>query len=171
MNTNDLYLEYARVIQMCKGTELEGTPWVCVKLNGENNFFKNHPDFTHAYMEWEFAVAVLEGRPVWVGDAVYLVLSNHTKSIISSYKDMSVFIDGAYFPSRELGKYFSLNPPKPKRTFTLNGVDLPCPIPNTVKRAKPRVVINNVSFFFDLFGDAKKVRDEIINLLTEARDK
>jgi hypothetical protein len=50
-------------------------------------------------------------------------------------------------------------------------VELPCPVTNTSEMAKPRLIINNASFFFDLFDDAEKVRDEIINLLTEARDK
>lgn len=34
MNQNDLYIEYARTIEMCKGTALENTPWVCVKCEG-----------------------------------------------------------------------------------------------------------------------------------------
>ena len=36
MNQKDLYIEYARVIEMCQGTALEDTPWACVKSEGNS---------------------------------------------------------------------------------------------------------------------------------------
>ena len=46
MKTEDLYLEYARVIKMCEGTSAK--PWDCIK--GKNGYyfcnFNTHPEFT-----------------------------------------------------------------------------------------------------------------------------
>lgn len=69
MNQNDLYIEYARVIELCKATALENTPWVCVKFNGDE--FYDHPRFDMPPENYQFTIAILEDRPVFVGDTLY----------------------------------------------------------------------------------------------------
>ena len=109
MQQNDLYIKYARVIEMCKGTALESTPWLCVKYDGEVMF--RHPAFDVTPKYYEFAIAILEDKPVFVGDTLYHKETGK-KYIVSS---ITVF------------KFLTWQPPKPKRTFMLNGVELPCP--------------------------------------------
>ena len=72
MNTNDLYLEYPRVIRMCKGTALEDTPWKCVRAKIRGALFTcDHPFFNGDPKGYTFAVGVLDNKPVFVGDSIY----------------------------------------------------------------------------------------------------
>lgn len=76
MKTNDLYTEYARVIEMCKGTALEDKPWKCVKKTSPTfMFYSSHPAFNENEQH-EFAVAILEDKPVFIGDELYHIPSN-----------------------------------------------------------------------------------------------
>lgn len=140
MNTNDLYLEYARVIQMCKGTELEDTPWACVrwrwKMSVEWFDFPGHPNFSETNpsifrKDVDFAVAVLEGRPVFVGDRIYAKrpnsgMSNGAEVIRDRTGQIDIVFDtGTAFSLKTfdnscIEKYFTWTTPHtPKRTFTL----------------------------------------------------
>lgn len=159
MNTNDLYLEYARVIEMCKGTKLEDRPWVCVKLDGAAlRYNYGHPGLSAYIEKYEFAVAVLEERQVFVGDMLWLK-DGHQFAV-----ENDLYVDP---------KSMSWTPPKPKRTFKLNGVDLPCP----EKRTQDENIlffsfdVGLETFYFQLIEDRDKTCKALINLLTEARDK
>ncbi|MCP5244822.1 MAG: hypothetical protein H6937_02180 [Burkholderiales bacterium] len=90
MNTNDLYIEYARVIEMCKWTALENTPWDCVKLG--NQLFDEHPRFCVHSMEYKFAVAVLEDKTVFVGDVIYYKCDGERLEIIRAGRDGDIII-------------------------------------------------------------------------------
>ena len=63
--------EYVRVADMCIGTPLEDKPWKCVRLKGCSPFEKRHPLFNDKPEDYEFALAILEGKPVFVGDVLY----------------------------------------------------------------------------------------------------
>lgn len=168
MNTNDLYLEYARVIEMCNGTKLEDRPWVCVKLDGEalrDDY--GHPGLSASIEKYEFAVAVLEGKPVWIGDKVFIRNNKYPEvnwKLFDYWKnDIAI-----------LSKDWKWTPPK--RTFTLNGVELPCPDPGldpSVNGFSMGIEINGYgeSFAYASHDDAEKVFKYLKNLLTEARDK
>lgn len=61
---------------------------------------------------------------------------------------------------------------KKDRTFKLNGADLPCPISTeNVFVPKPGFFVFDKPFQFDNAEDAEKVKDAIIKMLEEARDK
>ena len=105
MNQNDLYIEYARVIQMCKGTALENTPWVCVKIY---DGFHSHPQFNRSPELYKFAIAILEDKPVFVGDTLYWKTTGE-EYIVNSYNKCT---------SMPLG-YMTWQPPKPKRRIVL----------------------------------------------------
>ena len=100
MNQNDLYIEYARVIEMCKGTALESKPWVCVKWDGE--VFDEHPAFDAEPELYEFAIAILEDKPVFVGDSLYH--PSGAKWIVGDTDDLTGM---------------PWQPPKPKRRIVL----------------------------------------------------
>lgn len=159
MNTNDLYLEYARVIQMCKNTELEDTPWVCVKLDGAAlRYNYGHPGLSASIEKYEFAVAVLEGRPVFVGDTLW-IKDGHGFTV-----EDDLHIDH---------RIMSWTPPTPKRTFTLNGAELPCPVNDGIELSHMAISVSGDTemFFFKSKDDLDSVMTAMKNLLTEARDK
>ena len=103
MNQNDLYIEYARVIEMCKGTALENKPWVCIKNEGR---FVDHPYFDMPPEFYEFAVAILEGRPVFPGDILCFKPSG-SEYVASKHTTASAVSDMTW------------QPPKPKRRIVL----------------------------------------------------
>lgn len=150
MQQNDLYIKYARVIEMCKGTALESTPWLCVKYDGEVMF--RHPAFDVTPKYYEFAIAILEDKPVFVGDTLYHKETGK-KYIVSS---ITVF------------KFLTWQPPKPKRTFMINGVELPCPVKDPTNHF---IRLGICLFSFNTEEDADLVVRELTKILTEARDK
>lgn len=163
MDTNELYLSYARVIEMCKGTTLENKPWECVKHDGEC-YFHNHPRFNST--GYKFAVAILKDdhtgkdRPVWVGDVLY------NKDTGNCYVVSELSVNSILNKS-----YTWEKPPKPKRIFTLNGVELPCPVGYDSVGMRYSLEIEDNKFYFDSIKNRNVVCDHVKNLLTEARDK
>lgn len=153
MNKNDLYIEYARVIEMCKGTSFEHKPWVCVKLKELR--LDNHPRFINHSESYQFAIAILEDKPVFAGDTLY-DKENGRKYIASS---VTIF------------KFLTWQPPKTKRTFVLNGVELPCPVDWQESSNGDVAVIDGQVFWFKNKIDADLVRDTLSKIFREARDK
>ena len=152
MNQNDLYLKYAEIIKMCKGTALEDKPWVCVRFNGSE--FYDHPRFDTLVENYQFAVAILEDRPVFVGDSLYH--PSGAKWIVGDTDDLTGM---------------SWQPPKPKRTFELRGMELPCPTNQISKYDLHALTINSACFWFETQEEKDLVEDTLLNILTEARDK
>ena len=152
MNQNDLCLKYAEIIKMCKGTALESKPWVCVKYDGEVMF--RHPAFDVTPKYYEFAIAILEDKPVFVGDSLYH--PSGAKWIVGDTDDLTGM---------------SWQPPKPKRTFMLNGVELPCPLDWQESSNGDVAVIDGQVFWFKNKIDADLVRDTLSKIFREARDK
>ena len=153
MKTEDLYLEYARVIKMCEGTKVK--PWKCIK--GKGNFYSNfndHPIFKSPPDKYEFAIAILEDKPVFVGDVLFHTLSG-----------CPVTVNHAVLFSQ-----LSWTKPEPKRTFTLNGVELPCPITKPIARI-PGLSLGTEVFFFNSESERNTVANSINELLLNARDK
>ena len=101
MNQNDLYIEYARIIKMCKGTALENKPWLGVKCKGVV-IKRCHPVFTAQPDSYEFAVAILEDRPVFVGDTLYHL--SGAKQIVGNTDNLTEM---------------TWQPPKPNRRIVL----------------------------------------------------
>lgn len=158
----ELNLKYwGRVHDMCTAyNEKHGTdvkPWRCVKVHGICAY-EFHPNFYGNPEAFELAVAILEGKPVFVGDALY---NGH----------------GAYLKVTEncgfIFENMSWTPPAPKRTFMLNGIELPCP--KKVDFFNEDILIIQVEdkirhFGFKSTSEALKVYEIISDLLTKARD-
>ena len=60
---------------------------------------------------------------------------------------------------------------KPKRTFKLNGVELPCPVDWKESSNGDVAVIDGEIFWFKNKMDADLVRNTLSKIFTEARDK
>ena len=154
----ELVLEYwGRVHQMCDaynkqhGTNIQ--PQQCVKHCGGKWNLKEHPMFDgHKY---DLAVAIIEGKPVFVGDKIYHKAHKHCVKIIEGDFDY---------------RYWTLTPPKPKRTFDLNGKQLPCPSNNEFCDTYLLDILGEY-YYFESMEDRNNVAQAIDILFNNARDK
>lgn len=147
MKKSDLYREWARVMDMCEGTNVSAG--LCWTLDGVGRDQDCNPVFSEDPDSYEFAVAILEGNPVFVGDRVY-----------------SKICDGMVTVTDQISNhgYYSWNPPK--KTFMLNGEELPCPV--TTQGGDVMIIkVGNQEchFMFESGKDADKVMTSIYNLL------
>ena len=155
----DLNLEYwGRVHDMCDaynkqhGTNIDTKQ--CVKIDGDIWDMSKHPAFSDVPCDYSLAVAIIEDTPVFIGDKIYHKEMKHCVNII----------EGAFYDYR----YWTLTPPKKKRTFNLNGQMLPCPIDDNFGC---RLDFLGNDFFFESVEDRNKVAKAINDLLNNARDK
>lgn len=101
MKKSDLFREYARVIDLCEGTKVK--PWECVRIdNGIYHTYKDHPSFNTEPERYTFALAIVDDRPVFKNDYIYVGLCGDK---YSANKEL-------FYMYR--GNFFSWNPPKPK---------------------------------------------------------
>lgn len=148
-NANEKYIEYARVIQMCKGTKFENEPWKCIRSSTDPYAHTNNPQFGNI-RDLEFAVAILEDEPLFVGDEVYW-----------KHDGKKFDWDGGLITVDSWDKHITR-----KRTFTLNGVELPCPN-NTPNGLELRIIgFNDCAYHFSAVDDIRKVENAINNMLS-----
>ncbi len=153
----ELNLEYwGRVHDMCDaynkqhGTSIK--PQQCVKNGGYIWDSKVHPVFDGS--KYDLAVQIIEGEPVFVGDKIYHKAQKHCVPIM----------EGAFYDPR----YWTLTPPKPKRTFDLNGKQLPCP---ETAPCGFTISLFGHNFYYEKYEDVNKVERAIFCMLNNARDK
>lgn len=169
MKTNDLYLEYARVIEMCKGTALEDKPWECVKL-GEGTMTK-HPNFIFPDV-YSFAVSILEDKPLFIKDRLYSRTNFNEYLVMNVDNTFIAFCShDDHVEKEDIHKELTWQPPAKKRTFKLDGVELPCPL-----NSDKKVMLNAFSistsqgsnnFFFDTHEEMEETRKALCELLSK----
>jgi hypothetical protein len=110
----DLHREWARVLDMCEGTEV--APTSCWKNNGllAVGFTPNLECSPDTY---SFAFAIFEDKPVFIGDELWNVPNNFkfTAARLEGHGDKRCIWNGGI--AGEIGGYLkdlSWNPPKPK---------------------------------------------------------
>ena len=153
----ELVLEYwGRVYDMCDaynkqhGTNIKTQQ--CVKHCGGKWNLKEHPMFDgHKY---DLAVAIIEDTPVFVGNKIYTKRAGQEVTVSEGFLSA---ID------------YTLTPPKKKRTFDLNGQQLPCPSDEILCACTLDFLGND--FYFESMEDRNKVEKAINDLLSNARDK
>ena len=153
----ELNLEYwGRVHDMCDaynkqhGTSIQ--PRQCVKYYGNVwDLPIRHPVFDDK--NYDLAVAIIEDTPVFVGDKIYHKAHKHCVKIIEGDFDY---------------RYWTLTPPKKKRTFDLNGKQLPCP---ETAPCGFTISLFGHNFYYEEYEDVNKVERAIFDMLNNARDK
>ena len=154
----ELVLEFwGRLYDMCDdynkrhGTNIK--PQDCVKHCGGKWNLKEPPMFDgHKY---DLAVAIIEDTPVFVGDKIYHKAHKHCVKIIEGDFDY---------------RYWTITPPKPKRTFNLNGQQLPCPSNNEFCDTYLLDILGEY-YYFESMEDRNNVAQAIDILFNNARDK
>jgi len=152
----ELNLEYwGRVHDMCDaynkqhGTSIK--PQQCMKNGGYIWNSKVHPVFDGS--KYDLAVAIIEDTPVFVGDKIY---TKRTGQEITVTEGFLSAID------------YTLTPPKKKRTFDLNGKQLPCP--ETAPCGFTLSLFGH-NFYYEEYQDVNKVERAIFDMLNNALDK
>lgn len=162
--SNELYLKYAEVIEMCKGTKLEDTPWVCVKyLDGT---IKDHPLFRNTNeRDYKFALAIVEDKPVFIGDNVFV---KDNKYPYVNWENFEYWSDQI----KVLSKDWTWQ--EPKKIFKLGEHLLPCPKEVSEFWSLPLktfdgyfIIDDNNAFVFDTEEDSKLVKDTLIRIFRE----
>ena len=147
----DLHDEYARVLRMCSGTGVR--PGDCWKLDGARQLCR--PAFASAPSSYTFALAIVyddvrkEDRPVFEGDVLYDTAGGKWLA------------RNGHQWNYEHG--LSWNPPK-KKTFPLNGEELPSP-DMAPRLSGYRIAISHLHSWSNL-QDAEKVQTAINKLLS-----
>jgi len=123
---SDIYRELARVMDLCDGIK-NVNYWNCIKLRGK--ICAINPSLSNDLNEYEFAIAVVEDRPVFVGDVLYY--KNYRQKAIGligndSLQVVSDDCDSKY--NNKVGAInfsdLSWNPPKPKALCQIQGKDI-----------------------------------------------
>ena len=154
----ELVLEFwGRLYDMCDdynkrhGTNIK--PQDCVKHCGGKWNLKEPPMFDgHKY---DLAVAIIEDKPVFVGDKIY---TKRTGQEITVTEGFLSAVD------------YTLTRPH-KRTFDLNGKQLPCPVRARVTNVGTYMQLAGNNYHFNSAEDRNKVALAIVSILDSARDK
>ena len=151
----DSYMEWARIIDMCEGTGVDLNS--CWKYEGVN--INGMPYFDSELEQYEFALGIVEGKPVFKGDELY-------------WKKGGSLFEWEKVEFTNSKNYEQLTWTKPERTFSLNGVELPCPInefSNHSITIHATGIIN--AFCFSTKEDKNKILETLIKILKEAEEK
>lgn len=153
MKRSDLHREWERVLDMCEGTG--ASPGICWRINGHPGKNGCEPCLNDTTNLYEFAVAILEGKPVFVGDKVYRKPSGNEQIIFDN-----VGLD------RVDWSLYTWNPPK--KTFMLNGEELP----STSESGNHALYIfgklSTPVHYFNTKEERDRVEDAINKLLKES---
>lgn len=152
MKRSDLFREYVRVIDMCEGTGVP--PQCCINVCGVPWDSPDCPTFTKPSENYEFALAILEGKPVFKGDELYF--KNGARYMWGGRRCVSEYIT-------------ELTWTKP-RTFTLNGEVLPRPRGPITEGPGYELRVADRSWFFESFDDRAAVEDAINKILSAAEN-
>lgn len=159
---SDLYEQMARVLRMCKEAGFD-RPWECVKVDGRTK--DQECNFCYNVGSYEFAIAIVEGRPVFRDSELFNAKGNRllvtSPKIFKNYegKDslytyMNGWPDDAPTPIAEL--YW--NPPKPK-TIEINGVKVKAPLSVEGSDDAEHPERHGVFITFKYYDDAEAFKD------------
>lgn len=109
---NDLFEKFGEVVQMCHGTALEDEPFKGVKLN--NRLLVDYPMFDGTTGNYTFMAAILEDKPLFVGDEVYDKMDISARHKVTGIENNNLIVDpGIHWTSWKTDA--SWQPPAPKR--------------------------------------------------------
>ena len=92
---------WGKIVPMAQAAGIK--PWECVRHVNEDKF-TDHPHFKGKQWHYTFAITILEGKPVFVGDKLY-------------YKDTEFIV--ADCSEKQSFSNVTWTPPAKKRTFML----------------------------------------------------
>lgn len=161
---NDLLEKFRKCIEMCARDGYKISPSSCVKYMGRVQF--TMPTFNQLPERYEFALALIEGKPVFTGDILYFEGKDYVarEILYNGSLRLTRNVDELVIPVLIIDKdklnLLSRNPFKKKHMFMLNGEELPCP------ENKSREDTYNIILFDEEYGFATECdRDKVIGSL------
>lgn len=142
---------WGKIVPMAKSEGIY--PWKFVRLC--NNAMTCHPEFGGPVEDYTFATAILEGKPVFVGDKLWSLLTDSWYVV----SELSIAC---------LMKNYTWTPPAKKRTFMINGQEYSSPINDT---NGCRLDFLGVDYYFETVRERNDVASAINNLLFDAKNK
>lgn len=134
-------------------------PWECVKFENKLIDVHGHPGFLDRTENYTFAIAIVEDKPVFSGD------------ILCDKKSGNQYIVTDYFPDKINFDKLSWTRKHKKRTFMLNGAELPSPINDHDFFNSYSLTINGHQFYFANEEHRNVVSRRLTTILAESRDK
>jgi hypothetical protein len=161
---SEVFSEFARVSKMIEGIDLLLRE--VYKLDGKLPMH-DKPLIRYNTSKYTFALALVEGKPVFAGDKLW---SKYFKKLVTikgmSVEPLLLAIDMAeeLGTSYEYAKDLTWN--QPKKTFMLNGEELPLPDNTTVNiRFTARFCSELMEFSWNSTSGRDKVQKAILKLL------
>jgi len=156
---------WGKIVPMAQAAGIK--PWECVRSTVSCNLrYADHPKFddprNNAYT---FAISILEGKPVFVGDRLY---SNGGEYCHVEEASINLSSIGRVSLACVNWDNWTWTPPAKKRTFMLNGQEYSSPI-NDVNGC--RLDFLGVDYYFETVRERNNVASAINNILQNARDK
>lgn len=118
----DLHRKWADVLEMCEAAGFD-RPCECIKCG--SNTCITWPNFGGDPIEYNFAIAIVEGKPVFRGDVLYPNIGAPSKFVVGGILDDGVIYNGSGTWDMK-PHLLSWNPPKPA-TIEINGVKVKAP--------------------------------------------
>lgn len=118
----ELLQKWADVNKMCVGTEVD--PRSCIKVIGIIWRTNCDPNFNDPINYYDFAIAIVENKPVFVGDELYHKDDKVKISAKLNEHYLYYYLDGRTYHDDK--KSFSWN--KPKKTININGKEFVAPL-------------------------------------------
>ena len=104
---------WGKIVPMAQDAGID--PWECVRICGTDR--QNHPSFDFSTEDYTFALTILEGKPVFVGDKLYA--NNCTQPLtIKGNSEQSGYLSVGDCTNYDIS-ILSWTPPIKKRTFML----------------------------------------------------
>lgn len=168
----EVFTEFARISKLAEGSELSLR--VLFKYDGSPVHNEPYSEYCMLgdYEKYSFALAIVEGNPVFPGDTLYSV---HYKEPVRVRRitEYGIYVDGTTVTGtrfRDEVKLTDLAWQAPGRTFILNGEELPFPEDTNNGRIGSRkwyYIPEDVftHFRWDTIKDRDKVQAAILKLL------
>lgn len=149
MKISELHRKYADALDLCEKNNICYTNAVRLYKNELNS----RPLFIEDPKEYSFPVAIVEGKPVFIGDELFNAFGEKMK--VFDVQD-----------PKALSENYSWSLPKPK-TFMLNGVEFDMPEKYcTLNNGYGANILGSI-YYFKSLGEYNKLRKLIGNILTE----
>lgn len=153
LNTkSSLYRKYADMIEMCEGTDIH--VYKCVKCNG--GILSDTPMFNYPPETYTFAIGIIEGTPVFIGDTVY---SKNSRSL--NIVDEHTALDLCTLV-------------KQKKMMKIGDKEVPAPL--SIQEASKlsssyQIYTAECPFVFENQYDANETLDAIVSMMDKGRDQ
>lgn len=158
--TADLWQKWADVHKMCVGTGVD--PKHCVKI--DDAVCKFIPGFDCKPETYRFALAIVENKPVFVGDTLWS--NDYQRHVIVGHKsgDRILYVKDLNSVGSDI-HIDELSWRSQQKTITINGKEFVAPDEQDTSKVQSYIDINGKCLFWDKMKYRDAVEKELIKIL------